>query len=116
MINCPGEACNLPLEETVPAYDALGVEEVKEKLGRPDWVLVDVRDSSSFNGWALDGDKSGGRIAGAVNVCVEWVEKDLKRVPEMLASREITGGDKQVLLYGGSAAEASYMAHLLETR
>jgi thiosulfate/3-mercaptopyruvate sulfurtransferase len=116
MIDRMGEACNLPLEEAIPAYDTLGTEEVKVKRGQPDWVIVDVRDSNSFNGWALDGGKSGGRIAGAVNVAGEWVEKDMKRVKEVLAAKEITRGDKQLLLYGRNDAEASYLAQLLETR
>src|SRR5437870_1810163 len=52
---------------------------------------------------------------GRTTAC-EWVEKDLGRVKEVLAAREITGGDKQLLLYGRTAAEASHLAYLLETR
>jgi thiosulfate/3-mercaptopyruvate sulfurtransferase len=103
-------------EQAIPAYDSFGTEEVKAKLGQPDWVIVDVRDSNSFNGWSLDGDKSGGRIAGAVNVAVAWVERDMRRVQEVLEARGIVGGDRQILLYGRNAAEASHLAHLLQTR
>ena len=116
MIDRMGEACNLPLEEAIPAYDALDTEQVKAKRGQPDWVIVDVRDPNSFNGWSLDGDKSGGRIAGAVNVAVEWVEKDMKRHERSAGGEGITEGEKQILLYGRTAAEASYLAYLLETR
>ena len=89
---------------------------MKAKLGQADWVVVDVRDPNAFNGWPLDGEKSGGRIAGAVNVTAEWVEKDLKRVKELLSARGVTGGGKQLLLYGRTAAEAAGMARLLETK
>lgn len=116
MINRMGEACNLPLEDALPAYSQLNVEQVKALRGQSDWILVDVRDSNAFNGWALDGEKSGGHIAGAVNVAVEWVERDMKRVKDLLDAKEITKGGKNVLLYGRSAAEAAKMAHLLETK
>lgn len=99
-----------------PAYDTLGTEQVKALRGQSDWVIVDARDSNAFNGWPLDGPDSGGRIAGAVNVSVAWVEQDGKRVRELLAARGIVGGSKQLALYGRTSAEAARLAHLLETK
>jgi molybdopterin synthase sulfurtransferase len=114
MLNRLGEACNLPLEDATPKFKTLNVEQLKERLGRPETILVDGRDSNSFNGWDLDGAKSGGRIVGAVNIASEWLERDLPRVRETLAARGITTSEKPIILYGRSPAEASRVAQILE--
>ena len=36
-------------------------------------VLIDARKPESYAGWAIDGDKNGGHIDGAVNIAAQWL-------------------------------------------
>jgi thiosulfate/3-mercaptopyruvate sulfurtransferase len=94
------------------AYPVVDTAAVNARRSDPGWLLVDVRDSNAFNGWALDGEQRGGHIPGAVNVALAWVEQDLKGTRQRLQARGVLG-TKPLLLYGTDAAQARRAADLL---
>jgi thiosulfate/3-mercaptopyruvate sulfurtransferase len=90
--------------------------DVKERLGRPDVVLLDTRSEGEHNGTTVRA-KRGGAIPGAVHV--EWTRNlgpdgAFKPAPELRAMYEGAGvtPDKEVVTYcqGGYRAAHGYLA------
>ncbi len=42
-------------------------------LESDDWIVVDTRNSNSFIGWCMDGEKKKGHIKGATDFAAEWL-------------------------------------------
>ncbi len=82
---------------------------VKEHLGKPGFVLVDVRSPENFNGEAPRDDIKGGHIPGAINVH----DKDLDSMTqEQLDSMGLTK-DVTVIVYCNSGKRSGAMADKL---
>jgi thiosulfate/3-mercaptopyruvate sulfurtransferase len=100
-----------PQERTIATW-----RDVKERLGRPDVVLLDTRSEGEHNGTTVRA-KRGGAIPGAVHV--EWTRNlgpdgAFKPAPELRAMYEGAGvtPDKEVVTYcqGGYRAAHGYLA------
>jgi thiosulfate/3-mercaptopyruvate sulfurtransferase len=90
--------------------------DVKERLGRPDVVILDTRSDAEYEGTMVRA-KRGGRIPGAVHV--EWARNltpdgGFKSAAELRAMYEAAGvtPDKEVVTYcqGGYRAAHGYLA------
>ena len=90
--------------------------DVKDRLGRPDVVILDTRTDGEYDGTTVRA-KRGGRIPGAVHV--EWTrnlspEGTFKPADELRAMYEAAGvtPDKEVVTYcqGGYRAAHGYLA------
>jgi thiosulfate/3-mercaptopyruvate sulfurtransferase len=99
-------------QDSLKKSQFLDTGEVKALLDDPAWMIVDVRDSSAFNGWPLPGEKRGGHLPGGVNIALSWVAEKLSGVEERLKASGILGG-KKVVMYGTNSTEAEKMADLL---
>jgi thiosulfate/3-mercaptopyruvate sulfurtransferase len=100
-----------PQEQTIATW-----RDVKDRLGRPDVVLVDTRSNGEYDGTTVRA-KRGGRIPGAVHV--EWTRNlrpdgSFKPAGELRAMYESAGvtPDKEVITYcqGGYRAAHGYLA------
>jgi thiosulfate/3-mercaptopyruvate sulfurtransferase len=90
--------------------------DVKERLGRPDTVILDTRSDGEYAGTTVRA-KRGGAIPGAVHI--EWTRNltengDFKPADELRAMYEAAGvtPDKEVVTYcqGGYRAAHAYVA------
>ena len=50
--------------------DRKGVEQALESAS---WTVIDTRDSNTFIGWRLNGEKKKGHIPGATDFAAEWI-------------------------------------------
>jgi thiosulfate/3-mercaptopyruvate sulfurtransferase len=100
-----------PQEQTIATW-----RDVKDRLGRPDVVVVDTRSNGEYDGTTVRA-KRGGRIPGAVHV--EWTRNlrpdgSFKPAGELRAMYESAGvtPDKEVITYcqGGYRAAHGYLA------
>ena len=100
-----------PQQQTIATW-----RDVKDRLGRPDVVLVDTRSNGEYDGTTVRA-KRGGRIPGAVHV--EWTRNlrpdgSFKPAGELRAIYESAGvtPDKEVITYcqGGYRAAHGYLA------
>ncbi len=92
-------------------------EDLKENLGKEDWVVVDTRSNDAFNGWPLDGVERGGHIKGAVDFAANWlnaeVDKKDEKLKKLLKSKGITA-DKNVVLYDANGKDAQSVSAYLK--
>lgn len=83
----------------------LSVEALTTALNDKDWVVVDVRPTDAYNGWALDNLGAAGHLPGAVDFPADWLDVDVPdradqltqvlRTKGILASRKIVLCDSQ---------------------
>ena len=53
---------------------SITTQTLAETISQNHAILVDVRPSAAYNGWALHGEKRGGHIPGSVSFPVQWFE------------------------------------------
>ncbi|MBM3458896.1 MAG: thiosulfate sulfurtransferase [Armatimonadetes bacterium] len=87
------------------AFPVLDRAAVQTRLRDPNWLVVDLRDPNSYNGWALAGEPRGGHLPGAINVALAWIEKSQPRTRKRLKEQGVLG-DRTLLLYGANAEQA----------
>ena len=72
----------------------IDTKDLKDKVGKSDWVIIDSRVNDAFNGWKIDGVKRGGHIKGATDFSANWLkveDKDKeKKLQEVLKTKGIT--------------------------
>ncbi len=106
-------------KEDSAAFKQITTEELEGKLNDSQWVIVDARDTNAFNGWALDGIKRGGHIAGAVDFSANWLkaESDSKDalLQEALATKQISA-DKNIVIYDVNGKDAQDVASYLASK
>ncbi|MEH0022486.1 MAG: rhodanese-like domain-containing protein [Desulfobacter sp.] len=92
---------------------------VAAAMDKPDWVIVDTRLNSAFNGWKLDRVSRGGHIPGAVDFSANWLrvdEKGLeKNLEKILAAKGILP-EKHVVLYDANGRDARAVAAFLSAK
>ena len=94
-------------------YDEISTEELGRQLDRPGWVVVDVRESTAYNGWRLEGEARGGHIQGAVDLPTSWVvHASEPEVRLLLEAKGITAG-KTIVVYDARGDKSPAMARLL---
>ncbi len=109
-----------PAPESVQeAFKVLTTDEVKSSLDKPDWVVVDTRQTDAFNGWKLDGAQRGGHIKGATDFSALWLNvKDdtaSSRLEEALKTKGITT-EKNIVLYDANGSDAKKVAEFLKEK
>ncbi|MGL5416376.1 MAG: rhodanese-like domain-containing protein [Clostridium sp.] len=50
--------------------------ELRKSILNENYMFIDLRDSNSFNGWKLNGEKIEGHIKGAINLCANWIDRE----------------------------------------
>lgn len=70
----------------VPALQA-SIQEVKHKIGQPDVVFLDVRETREYAGQTPYGEDRGGHLPGAINI---WFKSFLKSDGSLKSRGEIT--------------------------
>ena len=71
-------------KETSVVTQNIKTDELKENIGKDDWVIVDTRANDAFNGWALDGVKGAGHIKDAVDFSADWLKVKVDKQDEKL--------------------------------
>jgi len=99
--------------------NVITTEELKSKLNDDSWVVVDARINDAYNGWALDGVKRGGHIAGAVDFSANWLKVEAEDKEEVLEEALKTKGiskDKNVVVYDANAKDAQEVMNYLSNQ
>lgn len=78
-------------------FKTVTTEELKSELENPAVHIVDVRDVNAYNGWPLNGEKTGGHITNARSLPLKWT-RYLDWI-EIVRSKGILPEHK-VILYG----------------
>lgn len=94
---------------------------IKDFIGKNGNILVDARSTSSYSGWALNGDKRGGHIKGAVDFSKDWLDceyddaKNLEKktreevLQEAMKNKGIET-DKNIIVYDSDGKSAQAVA------
>lgn len=94
----------------------ISAEDLQEKLGDNEWVVVDTRENDAFNGWKLDEVKRGGHIKGATDFSAAWLKFEdknkSKRIDEALKTKGITS-EKNIVLYDANGKDSGEVADFL---
>ena len=101
---------------TASGIKIMSTEDLKDKLGKSDWVVVDTRENDAFNGWKLDGVKRSGHIKGATDFSAAWLkvtDKDkTTRLDADLKTKGITI-EKNIVLYDANGKDSNEVANYL---
>lgn len=92
----------------------ISTADLKDKLGKSDWVVLDTRENDAFNGWKLDGVKRGGHIEGATDFSAAWlkIEDKTARLESDLKTKGITS-EKNIVLYDANGKDSNEVANYL---
>lgn len=94
----------------------ISTKDLKDKVEKNDWVIVDTRENDAFNGWKLDGIKRGGHIKGATDFSANWLKVDDKNKDKTLEDALKTKGiasEKNVVLYDANGKDSKEVADYL---
>lgn len=96
---------------------AISTQQLRDQLGKANWVVVDTRLNDAFNGWKLEGVSRGGHIKGAVDFSARWLkvaDKDKEaKLERALKVKGITP-EKNVVLYDANGKDALEVAAYLQ--
>lgn len=99
---------------------------VEMALNDKKWKVVDTRDSSTFIGWCLGGEKKKGHIKGATDYAADWIrfpyvnpwitmEDQNRRFNQKLQDKGIIP-DKNIILYDTNKEDALVVAKFLKQK
>jgi len=89
------------------AGTTIGTGELRDRLGDPALVVVDVRPLAAYNGWRLRDEARGGHIPGAVAFPVAWLTSvDAPEIDRLLTEKGLVAG-QDVVVYGYAADDAA---------
>src|SRR5574342_301686 len=93
--------------------DNISTKELSAQLDNPEFILLDIRPASAYNGWRIKGEARGGHIRGAVSFPSSWT-KDLSdlQLKSLLASKGVTSKNT-IVVYGYKGDDCSMMAKML---
>jgi thiosulfate/3-mercaptopyruvate sulfurtransferase len=76
----------------------ISTKELSAKLDNPDFIVLDIRPSSAYNGWKLQDEVNGGHIRGAISFPLSWIKRlSHLELKSLLFSKGVTS--KKILLY-----------------
>ena len=80
--------------------------ELRDRLGDPALVVVDVRPLAAYNGWRLRDEARGGHIPGAVAFPIAWLATvDPTEIDRLLTEKGVAAG-RDIVVYGDDADDA----------
>ncbi len=99
---------------------------LEEALKDDEWIVVDARDSSTFMGWRLGGEKKRGHIPGAVDFSADWLrfpcadtvmakQRREARLEQKIVSKKIDK-DKKIILYDTTGEDVPIVAAFFNNR
>ena len=88
-------------------------EELRDRVGDPDLVIVDVRPLAAYNGWRFGDAERGGHIPGAAAFPLAWLSSvDDAEIRRLLAAKGATA-ERPVVVYGSGPDDAGALAAYL---
>ncbi|MBB6215511.1 thiosulfate/3-mercaptopyruvate sulfurtransferase [Anaerosolibacter carboniphilus] len=117
--NTKTENVNATEGQEVGEASAISTEELKQNIGKEDWVVVDTRINDAFNGWQLDGVKRGGHIKGATDFAAAWLkvsDPDKEEKLEKILSDKGIIAEKNIVLYDANGNDAKELADYLASK
>lgn len=94
----------------------ISAKDLKDKIGKSDWVIVDTRENDAYNGWKLDGVKRSGHIKGATDFSASWLKADTKNKDSRLEAALKTKGistEKNIVLYDANGKDSDEVSDYL---
>ncbi|SJZ40995.1 thiosulfate/3-mercaptopyruvate sulfurtransferase [Cetobacterium ceti] len=89
-------------------------------IDKNNYILVDTRESSYYNGWPEEGMERGGHIPGATDFSYRWLDKknltesNVKILNERLKEKGILNSEKEIILYNSNPKENEVVRNYLE--
>lgn len=102
-------------KNTTSGIKIMNTKDLKDKLGKSDWIVVDTRENDAFNGWKLDEVKRGGHITGSTDFSAAWLkalDKDKSILDDTLKIKGITK-EKNIVLYDTNGKDLKEVANYL---
>lgn len=87
--------------------DKITTDELSKRLDDNDLVIIDIRNTSEYNGWKLNNISRGGHIKNAINIPSNWSLEN-NELKDFLNDRHITK-DKEIVIYGVDTNEVEKM-------
>ena len=101
LVACWWQPVSAP-EAALPRLDA---GQLLDTLDRPNWLIVDIRNSNAYNGWRLGEAVRGGHIPGAENLALGWVRADPGGQDSLLEAKGITPR-RRIVVYGDRVSDS----------
>lgn len=110
---------NSDSEKKQDALKSISTQELQERIGQKDWVIVDARINDAFNGWPLDEVKRGGHIKGAVDFSANWLKVEVnnkeQELDRVLKEKGMTP-EKNIVLYDANGKDRQEVAQFLKNK
>lgn len=94
-------------------FNSVTSYQLLQEMSKPDTVLLDIRPSAAYNGWALEGMERGGHIAGAISFPLDWFEELNADVLDKKLRQKIASGS-HVITTGFDCTDAEKAGQLLK--
>jgi thiosulfate/3-mercaptopyruvate sulfurtransferase len=94
--------------------ERLSTAELSHLIERPGVILLDLRPTAAFNGWALGGEARGGHIPGAVPCPEQWTRGLAGEALAAVLAKAGATPEKTVVVYGNAGADYGAMLARLE--
>ena len=91
----------------------ISTEELFKHLGKPGFLVLDIRETAAYNGWRLQGKARGGHVPGAVSLPVSWFRQASETDSGALLEAKGIHADKTIVVYGGDEQDRDTMIHAL---
>ncbi|MBM4765158.1 rhodanese-like domain-containing protein [Bacillus sp. B15-48] len=104
-------------DTSIGDFPTISIDDLQNNIGKEDWVIVDTRSNDAFNGWALEGEKRGGHIKGAVDFSAAWldvvIDSEGEQLLDLLATKGMTK-ERNIVLYDANGKDAKTVANYLQ--
>lgn len=103
-------------EESKPSVEiqAITTADVEKNVGNSDYVFVDTRNDSYYNGFKEGDQKRGGHIEGAVQYTADWVGKVNKEKLAKFVEDKGIAKDKKIVVYDTNADNVKKVGSMLK--
>jgi len=120
LTGCKGETTTITktttATQTVVAdgIPVISTDALAEQYDNPDWIIVDTRSQSSYNGWQFFGEERGGHIEGAALFPAKWIEGVKDADLQVNLDEQGITSDKTIVVYNTDARASEDMAAKLK--
>ena len=92
----------------------ISTDDVKKHLNDGEYIFVDTRNDSYYNGYKEDGQPRGGHIEGAIQYTADWIGKvNEKKLPKFVEDKGIKK-DKKIVVYDSNPENVEKVGDMLK--
>ena len=94
--------------------DSISTNDFKNHIGDKNYIYVDTRNDSYYNGFREDGEKNGGHIKGAIQYTADWIGKVNKDKLAKFVEDKGIEKDKKIVVYDSNPENVSKVGSMLK--